>query len=148
MIQNLICSFVGTLAFSIVFNVPRRFYFYCGLTGMTGWLAYCILVSNMSPTVATFFSTMVVVLMSRILAVWRKCPITIFLISGILPLVPGTSIYYTTFYFMRNSLREAADTGLSALKFAFAIVLGIVFIVVIPRQFFSIQYWKMGKQKN
>ena len=121
MIQNLICSFVGTLAFSIVFNVPRRFYFYCGLTGMFGWLTCCL---------------------------WRKCPITIFLISGIFPLVPGTYVYFTAFYFVRNDLSMALDKGIMALKLAFAIVLGIVFIVSIPRRFFSLQYWRDRKNKN
>lgn len=148
MIQNIICSFLGTVAFSVVFNVPRRFYMYCGLTGMTGWLTYCLLVQHMSPTLSTFFGTMVIVLMSRVLAVWRKCPITVFLISGIFPLVPGTYVYYTAYYFVRNSLSMAADKGITALKLAFAIVLGIVFIVSIPRQFFSVQYWRERKGKN
>ena len=26
-------SFVGTVAFAVLFNVPRRFYLCCGLTG-------------------------------------------------------------------------------------------------------------------
>ena len=36
MIANMLCSFWGTVAFSILFNVHKRFYFCCGLTGMAG----------------------------------------------------------------------------------------------------------------
>lgn len=148
MIQHIICSFIGTVSFSMLYNVHSRYYFYCGITGTAGWICYCLLVPYISPVLATFFGTVVVVLMSRILAVWRKCPITVFLISGIFPLIPGTSVYYTAYYFVTNDLAMAVDKGMLALKLAFAIVLGIVFIVSIPKQFFSTQYWKIRKSKK
>lgn len=142
MAVDFLCSFVGTIAFSHLFNVPKKHYFYCGLVGAIGYLCYCLLNFRISGTFSTFLATMVVVLCSRILAVVRKCPITIFLISGIFPLVPGAGVYNTAYYFVMNDLDEATVYGIGALKTAFAIVLGIVFIVSIPRQFFSIQYWK------
>ena len=73
---------------------------------------------------------------------WRKCPITVFLISGIFPLIPGTSVYYPAYYIVMNDLNMALDKGMMALKLAFAIVLGIVFIVSIPREYFRVDYWK------
>ena len=147
MIQNILCSFLGTLMFSVLFNVHSRYYLYCGVTGMAGWVTYCLLVPHISPVLATFFGTIVVVLLSRILAVWRRCPITVFLISGIFPLIPGTSVYYTAYYFVMNDLNMAVDKGIMALKLAFAMVLGIVFIVSIPREFFKVDYWKQRKNK-
>ena len=147
MIQNILCSFLGTLMFSVLFNVHSRYYLYCGVTGMAGWVTYCPLVPHISPVLATFFGTIVVVLLSRILAVWRRCPITVFLISGIFPLIPGTSVYYTAYYFVMNDLNMAVDKGIMALKLAFAMVLGIVFIVSIPREFFKVDYWRGRKNK-
>lgn len=147
MIQNIVCSFLGTLMFSVLFNVHSRYYLYCGLTGMAGWVTYCLLVPHISPVPATFLGTIVVVLMSRILAVWRRCPITVFLISGIFPLIPGTSVYYTAYYFVMDDLNMAVDKGIMALKLAFAMVLGIVFIVSIPREFFKVDYWRQRKNK-
>ncbi len=148
MIQHIVCSFIGTVAFSMLFNVHARYYFYCGLTGTAGWVVYCLLVPYISPVLATFLGTVVVVLMSRMLAVWRKCPITVFLISGIFPLIPGTSVYYTAYYFVMNDFWMAAEKGIMALKLAFAMVLGIVVMVSIPKQFFSVQYWKIRKTKK
>ena len=147
MIQNILCSFLGTLMFSVLFNVHSRYYLYCGVTGMAGWVTYCLLVPHISPVLATFFGTIVVVLLSRILAVWRRCPITVFLISGIFPLIPGTSVYYTAYYFVMNDLNMAVDKGIMALKLAFAMVLGIVFIVSIPREFCKVDYWRGRKKK-
>jgi len=91
---------------------------------------------------ACFAGTIVVVLLSRIFAVWKKCPITVFLVSGIFPLVPGAGVYYTAYYFVTDSLRLASQKGIESLKMAFAIVLGIVFVVSIPKQWFQVSYWK------
>ncbi len=147
MIQNIVCSFLGTLMFSVLFNVHSKYYLYCGVTGMAGWVTYCLLVPHVSTVLATFLGTIVVVLLSRIFAVWRRCPITVFLISGIFPLIPGTSVYYTAYYFVMNDLNMAVDKGIMALKLAFAMVLGIVFIVSIPREFFKVSYWRGRREK-
>lgn len=61
MIANMLCSFWGTVAFSILFNVHKRFYFCCGLTGMAGWLCYCALAPLGSAPMACFAGTIVVV---------------------------------------------------------------------------------------
>lgn len=151
MVVGVICSFIGTIAFSLLFNVAHKHYFYCGLVGAIGYLCYCLSDLRVTSTFATFVATMVVVLGSRILTVVRKCPITVFLISGIFPLVPGASVYNTAYYFVMNDLDEALIWGINSLKIAFAIVLGIVFIVSIPRQFFNPKYWKIrriNKKKN
>ena len=139
---NMFCSFLGTIAFSVLLNVPRRFYFCCGLTGMAGWLCYLASENIASIATSTFLGTVLVVLMSRMLAVWMKCPITVFLVPGIFPLIPGAGVYYTVYNLVQGSLREAAVRGIEALKIAFAIVLGIVFIVTIPKQWFSLSYWR------
>ena len=94
-VMNVICSFMGTIGFAVMFNVPMRFYLCCGFTGTAGWMAYYAIVNgDMSAVTASFFGTLAVVLISRILTVLMKCPITIFLVPGIIPLVPGAGIYY------------------------------------------------------
>lgn len=144
LIINLLCAFAGTLGFSILFNVHKKFHLYCGLAGMSGWLGYLLFIERTSPAVATFFGALVVVLMSRAFSVWKRCPITVFLISGIFPLIPGSSIYYTAYYLVTNSLEMAAVKGVESIKIAFAIVAGIVFVVSVPRKWFNLKYWRRG----
>lgn len=144
-LSDFICSFVGTVAFSHLFNVPQKHYLYCGLVGALGFLCYSLCGMTFNNTFSTFIATLFVVLASRILTVVQKCPITIFLISGIFPLVPGASVYNTAYYFVLNNLDEAVVWGINSLKSAFAIVMGIVFIVAIPRQFFNPRYWRVRK---
>ena len=76
------------------------------------------------------------------LTVRMKCPITIFLVSGIIPLVPGAGVYYTAYYLVMNQLSMAAQKGMESIKIAFGIVLGIAFIISIPREAFQMGYWR------
>ena len=148
MLFQLLCSFFGTIAFSILYQVPRKYYISCGMTGATGWMIYRVMVQGVTPAIASFFGVLVVVLMSRMLTVRMKCPITIFLVPGIIPLVPGAGIYFTDYYLVTNQLYLAAEKGIESVKIAFAIVLAIVFIVSIPREVFQPTYWKQRRLRK
>ena len=141
-VLNLLLASTGSLAFAILYNVPRKFYLCAAFTGMAGWFCYYLIVPFTDTAVASLFGAVGVVLVSRIFAVWKKCPITVFLISGIFPLVPGAGVYYTMYYLVSNELTLAAIKGLESLKIAFGIVLGIVFIVTIPKKWFFIKNWR------
>ena len=150
-VANLACSFIGTIAYAVMFQVPRRFYIGCGITGSVGWMIYKLASVYCSVAVASFIGTVCTVLVARMLTVRLKCPITIFLISGIITLVPGAGIYFTAYYLVTNQLAMSAVKGLGAVKVAFAIVLGIVCIVSIPREVFQKEYWierKLKKQQK
>ena len=136
LVANLICPFLGSVAFEILFNVPRRYYVAGGVTGTAGWLVYIWIEGYSSAAMASFAGALVVVFISRMLTVKMKCPITVFLISGIFPLVPGARVYYTAYYLVTGQTGLAGQSGLEALKIAFAIVLGIVLVVSIPREVF------------
>lgn len=136
MILQILAAMAGTVAFSVLFGVPRQFYPYCGLIGGIGWAVYRMLSGGGAVTVASLVATMAVVLLSRAAAVWKRCPVTVFLISGIFPLVPGASVYWTAYYLVTDQLRLAVENGYMAVKIAFAIVLGIVFVFEIPQKMF------------
>ena len=133
LIQTLAAA-VATVGFSLLFGVPARYYPSCALIGGVSWLAYLLPYSSVS--IATFAATVIVILLSRWFAVREHCPVTIFLISGIIPLVPGAGIYRAAYYTVTNQLYLAVQTGFDAVKMAVAIVLGIVF--VIPQAVFRI----------
>ena len=61
-----------------------------------------------------------------------------FLISGIIPLVPGGGLYWAVFYFVTEQASRASEAGFAAIRAAAAIVLGIVCVFEIPQKFFRI----------
>lgn len=142
MFGNIVCSFLGTIGYAILYNVPKKYYIGCGITGVAGWMIFLFFRRQMmtSSATASFFGALVVVLIARMLTVRMKCPITIFLISGIFPLVPGAGIYYTVYYLVTNQLSMASLKGMESIKIVFAIVLGIVIVVQIPRDYFHINF--------
>ena len=135
-----VLAFVGTIAFALLFGVPRKYFFSCGLIGGAGWLLYEALMAyaGATATEATFFATVLVILLSRMRAVRERCPVTVFLISGIFPLVPGAGIYWTSYYLVTAQMRLAMSSGFDAMKAAIAIVLGIVLVFEIPNGFFRV----------
>ena len=137
---QILAAGIGTVAFGALFGVPSKYSPYCGLSGASGWAVYVFLwmrTGFWSEAVVVFLATVLVILMSRFFAVRERCPVTIFLICGILPLVPGAGIYWTCYYLVTGQLDEASTRGFSALKAAVAIVLGIVFVFEIPQRFFK-----------
>lgn len=126
-------AFIGTWAFAVLFGVPRKYYIDCGLCGMLGWLLYLVLLrhSTLSPTIVVFFATTLVAFTALIQSIIRRCPVTVFLISGIFPLVPGAGIFWTSYHLVSNDLYAALQTGVVAIKATIAIALGILFVMEI-----------------
>ena len=56
--------------------------------------------------------------------------------AGIIPLVPGVGIYYTSYDIFMNHLTEASQKGMETLKIAIAISLGIMCVLLIPQKLF------------
>lgn len=129
-------AFVGTIAFALLFQVPKEYYVNCGLAGGCGWICYKLLLAGCGLFGSTFFATVLVVFLSRLSAVRRHCPVTIFLVAGIFPLVPGAGIYWTAYYVVTDQLAKASDRGFQTLKIAVAIVLGILFVFEFPQKWF------------
>lgn len=144
-LYNFICASIGTICFAMLYNVTKRYYFSIGLVGGIGYLIYLIIILYSTPAIATFIASLFVVLASRILAIYKKCPITIFLVSGVLPLIPSPKIFYTSYYIIQYEYELALMNGMFALKVAFAIVLAISFVLAIPRSVFEGKLNKLFK---
>ena len=65
MISKIIFAVAGTVAFSILFSVPKRYYISCGFTGGMGWLVYSLVCLRLSPSTGALVATIVVILLSR-----------------------------------------------------------------------------------
>lgn len=145
MIIQFIVSLFATLSFAELFGAPKKELFFCGLTGAIGWVVYVIgLNSNMGTVLANLTATFALTVFSRILSAIRRNPVTVYLIAGIFPLVPGAGIYYTSYYFIMNDMTQFSNYGMETIKYgmetikvAGAIVLGIVFGFGLPQSWFN-----------
>ena len=138
MIYDIVLAFLATLTFAFMFNSPKKELLLCGFTGAFGWLFYEISYSLTGDlTIATFAHAIAVTALSRLLSFKRKNPITVYLISGIIPIVPGSGIYYTAYHLLIRESSLAYSYGLDTLKTAGMISLGIMSVFSMPVKMFS-----------
>ncbi len=139
MLVQLAMSMVGVMAFAILFAAPARHWIPCGITGVVAWLVYVTLMQfGLSGPIAMVFATMALTIVARVFAVKLHAPVTIYLVSGIFPLVPGAGIYYSAYYLISNDFTVAAQYGSSTLKAALAIAIGIVLGSIVPQRWFNL----------
>lgn len=135
MILQLISVFIGVVGFGIVLEVPKKYLVYSGIAGTVGWAAY-LLGQILLSVGSVFFSSFCIALLSQIFARKLKCPVTIFLIPGIYPSVPGAGIYRTVYYIIVGSNSMAGHYFIETLTTAGMIALGIYIVDI---------FWKIRK---
>ena len=145
MVVQFVVSLMATLSFAVLFSAPTKELFFCGLTGAVGWIVYLIFLDhNASIPIANLIATFALTLISRVIASVRKNPVTLYLITGIFPIVPGAGIYYTSYYFIMNDMEQFSNYGMQTIKVAGAIVLGTVFGFALPQAWFN----ALGKRRD
>ena len=143
-IIEFIVAMFATISFAILFNAPRKEVIYCGLTGALGWGVYFGMTQHGTNSVlASLVATLCLTILARGFAVVRKSPVTVYLLPGIFPLVPGAGIYYTAYYLFIGNTEMSGFKGIETLEIAGAIVFGIIFGFGIPQRLFH----KLSPQK-
>lgn len=136
-------SMIATMAFAILFCAPRNEWLLCGLSGAIGWIVYYVMFHhNLGLMLSTTAATFVLSIFSRTLAVIRKQPATVYLLSGIFPLVPGAGIYYTAYYLITGESTLCYSKGMETCEIAASIVFGILFAFAIPQSWLNKLYGK------
>ncbi len=129
-----IYAFLACAGFSIVFEIRKpAFILLSCVTGAVGWLVFLLLDGLGSNVARYLLSTMVVSLLSEIFARIMKAPATIFLVIGIVPLVPGGGLYYAMDYLINKDYVMAAQTGIETAANAGAIAAGVSVVTSIVR---------------
>lgn len=96
-------AFLSVVAFCFILGSPRRYILWAGLTGAFGWALYLLLQARgLSIGTSTFFAGCLVSLCGQLFARMLKTPVTIFVIPGILPLVPGAGMYHIVDSMLRS----------------------------------------------
>lgn len=127
-VTQFITSFVAAAGFGVLFNAPRRSLVQCGLVGMFGWIFYYVLVDYGMDTVpATVLASMFVAVLCQICARVYKTPIIIFIVSGIIPLVPGGIAYDAMRSFVENDYYHAVQLSAEVMLLSGGIAIGLMF---------------------
>lgn len=129
---QLSAAFLGSLGFALLFGIARRHALWAALGGLLAWGVY-LAMHAWAPGV--FLPNLAAALFSSAyaegMAHLRKCPATLFLVPAVVPLVPGSSLYYAMDAVVNGDYASAAAYGHSTLGCALAIAAGISVISVL-----------------
>ncbi|MBI5974053.1 threonine/serine exporter family protein [Staphylococcus canis] len=126
-VAQFVISFIATMLFSILFNAPRRLLLAAGFVGAMGWIIYRITVDlNYGIVMAAFLGSFILAIMSHTMSRRYKRPVIIFIVPGIIPLVPGGAAYEATRLLVTNAYTEAVNQFLEVTLTSGAIAFGIL----------------------
>ena len=139
LLEQFMLAFIATGGFTILFRVPLKHIPVCMCVGGIGWICYEIsMYYYTSPVLGCFLGACAVGLLSQIAARCLKDAVTIFVIPGILCLVPGSKIFNTMAAFLQEDYKSAVDVGTQTLMMAGAIAVGLLTMGAIIRVIRSI----------
>ena len=90
---------------------------------------------------AAFVAAMAIGAYSEIMARIRRCPVTGYLQVALLPLVPGSGIYYAMRYCVEGDTQQFLSTLLHTFGFAAALSIGAMLASSIFRAFLPRVRW-------
>lgn len=104
----------GTLGFCLYFHIGREHLLPATLSGAVSWIVYLMLQSIWPhPFFCAFGSSLCAAAAAELLARKCKAPAVIFYIAGIIPLVPGSTLYYMMEAVVKGNYVLASEKGVS-----------------------------------
>lgn len=136
----IVSAALGSLSFAMFFGVRSRKLWFSLLGGALNWGLYLLAMKKMGlpATMAYALGAAAGTLYAEILARIVKTPVTVFVITSVIPMVPGGSLYYTMLGLLQGDKATFVDRGLYTLSAAGAMALGIFAATMLFRLLFTV----------
>ena len=123
---QLLAALGGSLGFGALFNLHGKKLVWAALGGLVSWAIY-LLVEEFTHNayLCAFVASAALTLYAECMARVHKAPVTIFLVTAAIPLIPGGSLYRTVNHLMQQHPELSAAEGVHTLLFAACMSAGI-----------------------
>lgn len=119
-------SFIGCAAFGVQYNIRFRHLIAASVGSIVSQLIYTLLSMNEFGEIqCCFVSAAAVALFSEIMAKLNKAPVNMYLIVGIIPLVPGGLAYYAMLALVTGDNATFLERAVDAFGIAGSVAMGI-----------------------
>lgn len=124
-VVQLITGMLGSLGFALLFGLKKQYLISAALGGLLSWGLY-LLGMNLFGNIflACFLASAFCALYSEIIARLQKAPTTLFFITSVVPLIPGSTLYYTCSNAVIRDWGNAKHFANLTLQYALAIAAG------------------------
>ncbi|MDO4473253.1 MAG: threonine/serine exporter family protein [Eubacteriales bacterium] len=115
--------------FSLLFHINGYKIFIVSLGGALDWLIYLLSMNMNDNRILSFFiATAVSALFAEIVARLIKAPVITLIAPMLIPLVPGSDLYYSTFALVRGHMEDFSSYGTQLIFEVGAMSLGLIVI--------------------
>ena len=129
-----IFSVIASAGFVIIFNIHGYGNLLCALGGGITWAAYCIVRALGGDELLCYFvSTVVAAIYAEVMARVRKYPAISYLITSLLPLIPGAGIYYAARQAFQGNTADFIAYSSKTLSIAGCMAVGILLVVTLTK---------------
>ena len=131
---GIVGSFIAITGFAVLLETPKKYLLHAGVTGAIGGGIYLYCTQReMDVVLASFLSALAIAFVSHVFARVFKAPVTVFLIAGILPTVPGAGMYRIVYYIIANDREMCSYYLIQTLEIAGMIALAIFIVDTVFR---------------
>lgn len=131
---QLITGTLGSLGFSLLYNLRGRKLLIATLGGLVAWSVYLIFRSSIpDESIRYLIASAAITVYAEAFARILKTPTTTFLVPAIIPLVPGGSLYYTMNHALNTEWQPFISRAFYTLQLALCIAVGIIAITTLTR---------------
>ena len=125
-ILHSIGAFGGTLGYAFLLNAPLNTVLPASLTGLLGYVLYEVTMNVLGQGMifSYFIATVVIAVICEFAARIMRMPSTIFLLTALVPLVPGYTFYCTMLAIVEHNGAAVASYGLEAVQIVAVIAVG------------------------
>ncbi len=141
-----LAGIIGCIGFSILFNIHKMGIVFGCLGSVFGWGAYCIVTAMGGGVAASMLvASAVVAVFAEIMARIRKCPAIGYLVVSLIPLIPGSALYYTMNYAVRGDMSQFGSQLLNTVIQTSMMAVGILLVSTSVRMW---AIWKIERKKK
>lgn len=133
-LQSFLLGMAACFGYCLLCHIPKKSIPVAAFIGGCSWLIYVILMDDGSGKIlASFVAAAFVAIASDISSRLLKEAATIFIIPGIIPLVPGAGMYFTMIEIINGQYAKAASIGGETFFIAGAIAMSLLLIGSVTR---------------
>ena len=143
MMVQILSGFLGSFAFAFLYNIRGKKLLFAGLGSLIAVGSYVLLAELIESTAICYFIVAAVIsVYAEIMARVLKSPTTTFIPLALIPLVPGSALYYTMAYVFDSDWNSFLEKAIYTMSLTVALALGIVLISAITKMIHKEKTWK------
>lgn len=128
----LVASTVATMGIILQFGIEKRVIVWALVSSILCCAAYEIAyLFGCGFFISSLIASVVAAAYSDVLAHLIKVPATVMIIPGIVPLVPGSRLYYTMLGAVNSDMQSFYENGTAALQMSAGLAIGIIAVTAI-----------------